>query len=70
MQTKVFTCPDCGCPIYADANIWLPGVTGDITTSDGKIIHFDDPIIDHYCTKCKQERLNKFLEDMKHEKDS
>lgn len=66
MQTYFFRCIDCGTIIPVQADVWMEGVTGDIVTSTGKVIHYDDPTIkERCCTTCMQARLEKLLKELK-----
>lgn len=66
MQTHFFRCIDCGTIIPVQADVWMEGVTGNIVTSTGKPIHYDDPTIkERCCTTCLQARIGKLLKDQK-----
>lgn len=66
MQTHFFRCIDCGSVVPVQADIWLEGVTGDITTSTGKVIHYDDPTNkERYCATYLQARFEKLLKELK-----
>ena len=66
MQTHFFRCIDCGSIVPIQADVWLEGVTGDITTSTGKVIHYDDPSNkERCCTTCLQIRFEKLLKELK-----
>lgn len=66
MQTHFFRCIDCGTIVPVQADIWMEGVTGDVVTSTGKVIHYDDPMIKtRYCVTCSQARLEKLLKGLK-----
>lgn len=66
MQTHFFRCMDCGSIVPIQADVWLEGVTGDITTSTGKVIHYDDPSNkERCCTTCLQARFKKLLKELK-----
>lgn len=66
MQTHFFRCINCGTIIPVQADVWMEGVTGDITTSAGKVIHYDDPTNKkRCCTTCLQARFKKLLKELK-----
>lgn len=66
MQTHFFRCIDCGVIVPVQADVWMEGITGDIVTSTGKVIHYDDPTNkERCCTKCLQVRFEKLLKELK-----
>jgi hypothetical protein len=66
MQTHFFRCIDCSTIVPVQADVWMEGVIGDIVTSTGKVIHYDDPTIKkRCCTTCLQARIGKLLKDQK-----
>lgn len=66
MQTHFFRCIDCGSIVPVQADVWLEGVTGNITTSTGKVIRYDDPTDEERCcTICFQARFKKLLKELK-----
>lgn len=66
MQTHFFRCIDCGAIVPVQADFWIEGITGDIVTSTGQTIHYDDPTIkERCCTTCLQMRFEKLMKELK-----
>lgn len=66
MQTRFFRCIDCGTIVPVQADFWIKGITGDIVTSTGRAIHYDDPTIEERCcADCLQARFEKLMKELK-----
>lgn len=49
---RVFACKQCNNPFILEADVFEPGVSGDIYTIDGKHIHYVDPTEEYLCPEC------------------
>lgn len=66
MEVRHFKCIDCGVDVEVQADCWIEGVAGDIVTSTGQKIHYDDPTnTERCCLACLQVRLEKFIKELK-----
>lgn len=49
---REFTCDQCGKKFEIEAEVFEPGISGDIYTSDGKHVRYVDPTAERSCPKC------------------
>lgn len=60
-MVREFTCKQCGETFILEAEVFEPGVSGDIYTSDGKHIRYVDPAAEHTCPRCVSRWYEDFL---------
>lgn len=51
-MVREFICKQCGKKFNVEAEVFEPGVSGNIYTSDGKHIRYVDPTAEHTCPRC------------------
>lgn len=61
---REFTCKQCGEKFEIEAEVFEPGISGDIYTSDGQLIRYVDPTDEHSCPRCISRWYSEFLEQL------
>ena len=51
-MVREFICKQCGKKFNVEAEVFEPGVSGDIYTSDGKHVRYVDPTVKQTCPRC------------------
>lgn len=57
-MVREFTCRQCGKKFNVEAEVFEPGVSGDIYTSDGKHLRYVDPTVKRSCSSCTAKWFN------------
>lgn len=60
-MVREFTCTQCGKKFNIEAEVFEPGVSGNIYTSDGKHIRYVDPTAERSCPECVSRWYEAFL---------
>lgn len=57
-QTIELTCATCGVKFTAEADYFIPGISGRMTNRKGEELIFIDPKDEHHCKNCIDKVLN------------
>ena len=60
-QQIELTCATCGATFIAEADYFIPGVSGFATDKSGEIVNFIDPTAEHHCKLCVCEAVEVIL---------
>lgn len=63
-MVREFTCNQCGKKFDVEAEVFEPGVTGNIYTTDGKYIRYVDPTAERSCPRCVSRWYEEFLAEL------
>ena len=56
-QTIELTCATCGVTFTAEADYFLPGISGYVANAKGEMVTFLDPTAEHQCEECIRESI-------------